>query len=336
MELFMIDIGKGTQDMLYSYEDVNPENWIKVVLPSPSTILYEKVKSMNEDLRIDGYVMGGGPLKLAVFEHIKKGYRVQISKRAAKTIKDDLNLVEEKGIEVVERINEPNLILGDLNFKTYRSILHLAGRNFSPSLIAVACQDHGFVKGQSDRVTRFNYFKETLERTQDPHDFIFVEKTGFFSRFDSILEQLNDNGFNGFVMDSKIASICGILSYADEIGVKSFVGLDIGNAHTLGVSIKDGEILGMFEHHTKYLTPEKLKGIVEKLSAGTLTFEEIYNDKGHGAVIIESNKPEKVLIAGPNRELFKTYGDYAYPGGDVMMTGCIGLYKAAKRYLCQS
>ena len=330
MEIFTVDIGKGTQDMLYSYGDLNPENWIKAVLPYPSTKLYEKVKRMDEDLRIDGYVMGGGPLKLALFEHVRKGYRVQITKRAAATVKDNLDFVREKGIEVVDRIENPNLILKDLDFNLFRELLRLGGREFSPEIIGVACQDHGFVRGQSDRITRFNYFKEMLEKTQDPFRFTITEKTGFFTRFDSVIEQLKENGFKGFVMDSKIASICGILYYANDIGVRNFIGLDIGNAHTLGVSIRDGKVVGLFEHHTKYLNPEKLKSIVEKLIKGTLTFEEVYEDRGHGAVVLESNSAEKILVAGPNRRLFKDYGEYAYPGGDVMMTGCIGLNQAAK------
>ena len=96
----------------------------------------------------------------------------------------------------------------------------------------------------------------------------------------------------------------------------------------MGVSIKDGEIKGIFEHHTRLLTPEKLKKIVNKLSNGLLTNEEIFNDRGHGATVVDKINPEDILIAGPNRSLFKEYGKYAYPGGDVMITGCVGLLKA--------
>ena len=88
------------------------------------------------------------------------------------------------------------------------------------------------------------------------------------------------------------------------------------------------EIKGIFEHHTRLLTPEKLKKIVDKLSNGTLTNEEIFNDRGHGATVVDKINPEDILIAGPNRSLFKEYGKYAYPGGDVMITGCVGLLKA--------
>ncbi|TCK06345.1 DUF1786 domain-containing protein [Phorcysia thermohydrogeniphila] len=325
MEVFAVDIGKGTQDLLYADENLNVENWVKAILPSPTVKLARRVASFNEDLFIDGYVMGGGPVKKAIINHLNKGYRVVISERAARTIKDDLEKVRSLGIDIADRVEKPNLYLSDLEFNVYEELLRLAGRPFNPKVIAVACQDHGFIKGQSDRVTRFKYFEKKLEETRDPRDFIVTEKTGFFSRFDSILEQLREKGFSGFVMDSKVASICGILAYAKELGVKEFVGLDIGNGHTLGVSIKDGNVCGLFEHHTRYLTAEKLKALVEKLCKATLTFEEVFLDNGHGAVVFEKVEPEKVFIAGPNRALFKKYGEYAFPGGDVMITGCVGL-----------
>ena len=97
-------------------------------------------------------------------------------------------------------------------------------------------------------------------------EYIIVEEGGIFSRFNSILETLKENNYRGFVMDSKIASICGILDYAMEEGIEEFIGLDIGNGHTLGVSMKDGMIRGIFEHHTGTLTPEKLKDIVDRLA----------------------------------------------------------------------
>jgi uncharacterized protein (DUF1786 family) len=333
MKFFLVDIGKGTQDILYANSEINPENWIKAILPSPTRILAERIKNLNEDLFIDGYVMGGGPVKKAILEHLSKGFKVFISRKTARTIKDDLSKVKELGIEIVEKVENPNLDFSDLMFDLWEKILSLVEETFSPDIIGVACQDHGFIEGQSDRVTRFSYFREKLEETQDPYEFFFLQETGFFTRFDSILEQLKEKGLKGFVMDSKVSSICGILNYAEEKRIDEFIGLDIGNGHTLGVSIKKGKIVGLFEHHTRHLTKEKLYELVKKLADGTLTFEEVFNDDGHGAVILESINPQKILIAGPNRRLFKEFGEYAYPGGDAMITGCIGLYEVAKKVM---
>ena len=64
--------------------------------------------------------------------------------------------------------------------------------------------------------------------------------------------------------------------------------------------------------------------------------EEVYNDHGHGAHVINPiSKIEKVIVSGPKRELIeKTNLDWhhACPGGDVMMTGTIGLIKTLEAY----
>ncbi|MBW9222557.1 hypothetical protein KKP97_05880 [Methanothermococcus sp. SCGC AD-155-C09] len=332
MDLLLIDIGKGTQDILYiDYKKRdNIENAIKLILPSPTSIIADKIKNIKGDLRIDGRIMGGGPVNRAISEHIKKGYRVEITKVASRTIRDDLEEVSKRGIILRDKIENPNIIFEDLNFNVFKNIFSEIGREFKPDFVAVACQDHGFIKGQSDRITRFKYFQEQLKKTKNPYGYILsnTKECTIFSRFKSILDTLRDNNYNGFVMDSKIASICGILDYAKEEGIEEFIGLDIGNGHTLGVSIKNNEIKGIFEHHTRLLNPEKLKYIVNKLADGTLTNREIYEDNGHGAVVMESIDPQEILIAGPNRRLFKKYGRYAYPGGDVMISGCIGLLRA--------
>ncbi len=327
--LFSVDIGKGTQDILIERPGLNRENWIKAVLPSPTVLKAREIERKERNLYIGGYTMGGGPVKRAVINHLKKGFKIFMTEEAARTINDDINIVREIGIEVVDRIDHPDILLSDLTTDVYQSLLKFSDISEKPKF-AVACQDHGFIKGQRDRVTRFQYFKKALSKNRDPRSLYFTERTGFFSRFDSILKQLKEKGFEGFVMDSKIASICGILEYARELGISEFVGLDIGNGHTLGVSIKNGKVAGIFEHHTRMLTPAKLLRLVDKLIRGVLTFKEVFDDGGHGALVFEPINPEKVLIAGPNRNLFKEYGDYAYPWGDVMMTGCVGLHVVGK------
>ena len=328
--LFAVDVGKGTQDIAVPDFRKNEENWPKFILPSPTEKLARKVRSFSRDIKVDGYVMGGGPVKKALLEHVGKGFTVTITERAAKTVRDDIDEVRRMGFQVVDSVEYPDLFLTDLEIANYQKILWLIDEEMElPEFtVGVACQDHGFVKGQSDRVTRFRFLRELLERERRPERMVITEETGFFSRFDSNLKQLKEAGLKGFVMDSKIAAVAGMVGYAGRVGVKEFVVLDVGNGHTLGASVRNGEIAGLFEHHTRMLDREKVELLVERLVSAEITFEEVFEDGGHGAVVFERVNPEKVFVVGPNRKLLRGYGEEAYPLGDAMFYGCAGLVEA--------
>nr|WP_269432314.1 DUF1786 family protein [Methanobrevibacter arboriphilus] len=116
--------------------------------------------------------------------------------------------------------------------------------------------------------------------------------------------------------------------------LNSFVVMDIGNGHTMAASIEDGKIQGVFEHHTSSLSPEKIEKLVQRLVDGTITHKEVHDDHGHGAHVVNPiSTLEKVIVTGPKRKIIeKTNLAYynASPGGDVMMTGPVGLIKAVE------
>ncbi len=324
-----VDIGKGTQDILIPIPGEAEENWVKAVLPSPTRKLAQVVKDFKGDLRVCGFTMGGGPLKRALLDHLKKGFRVIMTVDAAKTVRDDIGFVRSLGIEVVDELRDCDLFLGDLEFNIYHKILHFSNLN-KLTKIAIACQDHGYRPGQSDRVTRFKFLRELFERTRKPENMVITKETGFFSRFDSILKQIERANLSGFVMDSKVAAIAGVKSVAGRQGIREFVCIDCGNGHTMVSTVKDGKVCGFFEHHTRLLTEDKLKKFMVKLINGLLNFKEVFEDGGHGALTIESINPQKIYLVGPNRWKFRNLGEFAYPLGDSMMFGCAGLVEAAK------
>jgi len=330
LEGIFVDIGKGTQDILIPVNGFKAENWPKAVLPSPTEKIAGQIEEFAGELRLCGYTMGGGPVKRAILNHLKKGYPVLATPRAAKTLRDDLDEVERLGVKVVERLEECDFCLSDLEFETYRGLRELSGLSPEMDFIGVALQDHGFVKNQSDRVTRFNYLKDLLKRSRNPAELCHVEETGFLTRVDSALAQIRQKGLKGFVMDSKIAAVAGLVPYARARGVEEFTCIDCGNGHTLVATVKNGLICALLEHHTRMLTPEKLERLTKKLETGKITFEEVYSDGGHGALFIEKITPQKTYLVGPNRERFKTLGEFAYPLGDAMLFGCAGLLAAAE------
>jgi len=322
-----IDIGKGTQDFLL----VKGKTFYKAVLPSPTLKLSEVVSSWNKKtLRIAGFTMGGGPVKKAVLDKVRSGCEVLMEPKSAKTIDDDIEMVRNYGIKIVEKLDEWDISFSDLDLEAIKNFLESCQVN-EFEFLGVCCQDHGFEKGKSDRVKRFEILKERFAEDQDPFNFFFTDKTNVFSRFDSILEQINSLGLKGFVMDSKVAVICSLIIVAKEEGINSFACIDAGNGHTLCAVVEDGKVWGFFEHHTKFLNAKKMKYFLEKLCRAELSFEEVFEDGGHGAFSMKRVSPQKVYLVGPNREFFKELGEYAYPIGDSMLAGCSGLYEVYKR-----
>ena len=107
----------------------------------------------------------------------------------------------------------------------------------------------------------------------------------------------------------------------------------IGNGHTTAASIENGKIQGIFEHHTSNLVDGKsLERYIKRLASGEITNKEVYDDNGHGAHVLNPiAKIESVIVSGPRRELIEKTNlnwHHACPGGDVMMTGTIGLIKS--------
>jgi len=77
MQILAIDVGMGTQDILLYDDEKRIENCYKMVLPSPTLRLAERVRSANgKEIFLTGRVMGGGHLTRAVKEHLRKGGHV--------------------------------------------------------------------------------------------------------------------------------------------------------------------------------------------------------------------------------------------------------------------
>lgn len=337
MKILAIDVGAGTQDIML-YDTEQPiENSLKLVLPSPTRILAERIRKHRNDLFLSGETMGGGSINKAIKNHLKKGYRVLMTENSAKTVRDDLNLVKSLGIEIVpygEKHPEiAEIELKDVDLEAIRA----AFSNFDVELefdyIGVAVQDHGFMEGVGDRDFRFMKIREKLEKPQKPEEFAyFNDVPKYFTRMKGVLRSLK--GYNVVLMDSKFAAICGATcdEYVKELN--NYIALDIGNGHTLAASFSNGKIKGVFEHHTGLLNSDKIRNYVEKLADGTLIHEQIHNDGGHGAWVSESIDHFECLVAtGPQRGILKKINykvHYATPSGDVMMAGPAGLIKAIK------
>lgn len=335
MKILSIDVGSGTQDIMLYDSDESIENSSKMVLPSPTRIIAERIRKHKNDLFLSGETMGGGSVNTAIKNHLKKGYKVIMTEDAARTINDNLNLVESLGVHIVPN-GEKNPAISEMRLKDVDlNAIKEAFNQFDVELefdyIGVAVQDHGFMPGIGNRNFRFRKIKEKLDIPRKPEEFTYFNSVpDYFTRMNAVLKTLK--GYNTVLMDSKFAAICGITCDDYVKNLDSYIALDIGNGHTLAASVFEGKISGVFEHHTGMLTPNKLINYIEKLALGILTHEQIHGDGGHGAWIAEAiDGFECVVATGPKREILKKTDfkvHYATPAGDVMMSGPVGLINA--------
>jgi uncharacterized protein (DUF1786 family) len=335
MKILSIDVGSGTQDIMLYDSDESIENSSKMVLPSPTRIIADRIRKHKNDLFLSGVTMGGGSITAAIKNHLKKGYKVSMTEDAARTINDNLNLVETLGVHIIPNGEEnpdiSELKLKDVNLYAIKEAFNQFDVELEFDYIGVAVQDHGYMPGMGNRNFRFMKIKEKLDVPRKPEEFAYFNSVpDYFTRMKAILKTLK--GYNTSLMDSKFAAICGITCDDYVKNLDSYIALDIGNGHTLAASVFDGKISGVFEHHTGMLTSNKLINYIEKLAWGVLTHEQIHGDGGHGAWIAEAiDGFECVVATGPMRKLlqktdFKVH--YATPAGDVMMTGPVGLIDA--------
>jgi uncharacterized protein (DUF1786 family) len=340
--ILAIDVGAGTQDILLWEAGQPMENNVKLVLPSWTTVLARQVKRATQDGRpvfLTGNLMGGGPLVSAMKRHLRAGYAVYATARAALTIRDSLDQVRERGYTLVE---EPPDVLDLLMLHTRDIDLEALSRALAPfgvtvpETVAVAVQDHGECLVGSNRAFRFGLWRKFVEGGGALLDLVYREPPACYTRMLAVQQDAP----GAVLMDTGPAALWGILEDQQAAAHRDagFVLVNLGNQHTLGVLLRGERILGLFEHHTVLMTPEKLDALVEKLRAGTLTHEEVFDDHGHGAFIGPDYAPgggfDFVAVTGPQRHMAANLGyAFAAPYGDMMLTGSFGLVAATQALL---
>jgi uncharacterized protein (DUF1786 family) len=336
MRILAIDIGAGTQDILLFDSKKKIENCTSLVLPTPSKIFSEKLKTIEGNVFIYGDAIGGGSLTQAILRHLKKGYRVLMDESSAYSVRNDLDEVRSMGIEVGKRPESDHfqeMMIQEIDLPLLQSFLSNFGEDPKIDILGVAVQDHGVSpKGVSDRAFRFENMGAMLRRDNRPESFHFSEELipSQFLRMRSAARAVR-RAFSGpiLVMDTSFSAILGCL---DEANGPSLI-VNVGNGHTIAALLIERRIEGLYEHHTHELTPKKLEQDLRLFIRGELTSRRVFEENGHGAITTKPFHGEvSVLVTGPNRDLFKGTSlkyIYAAPAGNTMMTGPMGLIKAA-------
>jgi uncharacterized protein (DUF1786 family) len=256
---------------------------------------------------------------------------------AAYSIRNDLDEVKSMGIEIGGRPESnhfQDLEIREVDLPVLGSFLSNFGEDLKVDVLAIAVQDHGVApKGVSDRAFRFEKMEAILRRDNRPEAFHFTEGSipSYYLRMRSAVNAIRRTSSSPIlVMDTSFSAILGCI---DEATGPSLV-VNVGNGHTIAALLVEGRIEGLYEHHTHELTPKKLEHDLGLFPRGELSGRKVFEENGHGAITLKPYKGDvSVFVTGPNRDLFKGTGMkfvYAAPGGNTMMTGPMGLVKAAQ------
>ena len=358
MKILTIDIGTGTQDILLYDTQKEVENSLIMVMPSPTVIIADRIRRATDagkDIVLTGGIMGGGPCVRAIKEHIATGLSVYATKNAALTINDNLNRVRSMGVILIDEQDVDflfddalEIVLQDIDTGAIFGALSGFGVNVGLDTdesikFAVALQDHGDSPDESNRVGRFRYFEEQIKKGGGLDLFTYRAEDipSCLTRIKSASDALGVNNADAMFMDTGPAAIFGAL--LDNAAEQPSIVVNIGNGHTLGALVVDNRVRALFEHHTSRMDLEKLQDYIIRLAEGTLTFDEVFNDGGHGCYIddvVGFGAIRSVMVTGPKRGVLQHGAEsmrntelwaklhFAAPFGNMMLSGCFGLLSA--------
>ena len=329
-----IDVGAGTQDILLYDPEVPPESCVKLILPSQPVIVGRKIAratSERKDVFLCGNLMGGGKSASAVRRHVEAGLGVYATELAARTIDDNLDTVRQLGVQIVEEGpgNAVPVEMRDVDIGQIGAVLSEFQLQI-PARTAVAVQDHGDCPTSSNRKFRFEQWRRFVEIGGDLANLVYRDPPARLTRLRAVQADVP----GAVVMDTASSAVIGCLEdglVADRLSDKLVI-INVGNAHTCAFALIEGRVRGIFEHHTRKVTADKVAALVARLTSGVITNAEVFDDGGHGASVSDEMGAQQegwfVAVTGPNRRIVRELGYYeACPHGDMMLTGCYGLVR---------
>ena len=350
MQILAVDVGTGTQDVLLFDTDKEPENALKMVMPSPTVLRAQAIREATRtgaDLLLTGVTMGGGPCGWAAEDHLQAGYRLFATPDAARTFNDDLEQVEAMGIVVVSEdeaagLSEARrLTMLDLDYAALARAFAAFGVDLDRvDVLGVAVFDHGAAPPDySDRLFRFEYLAERIRTGAGLAAFAFER-----SQIPSSMTRLQAAASTApasrplVAMDTAPAAVLGALEDPATRRRREAIVANVGNFHTLAFHLRDGSIAGLFEHHTGKLSRERMEVLLAQLASGTISHQDLFVEHGHGALVLDPmpGSLDLVAVTGPRRSLLagsKLSPYLAVPHGDMMMAGCWGLVRACAQVL---
>jgi uncharacterized protein (DUF1786 family) len=350
--LLAIDVGAGTTDVLVWQEGRRPENSEKIVMPSGTITVarrFQDATRRRARVVFRGLTMGGGACTQAARRHLAAGGELLATEPAARTFADDVRKARDWGVRLVSddeaeaavRGGAEEVRSGDLDAAALRHGMEHLGIVASFSGVAVAAQDHGFNPHGSNRVLRFETWRQAIA-AHLPLEGLFYDAAAIpdqLTRLRAAAECVAPLGAPVLAGDTGPAALLGAASALGEAlpntraaGAEDTVLVNVGNGHTVCAVALAGRLAGVLEHHTSCLDATRLETLLRRFLAGQVTEEEVREDGGHGAALRGPVPPDlPILVTGPNRQLLKGSSlplSFPAPFGDTMMTGPAGLLRA--------
>ena len=342
MRILAVDIGTGTQDILLFDSSKLVENCVKMIMPSPTALLAERISratTRGQPILLTGVTMGGGPSKRALSGHTKVGLATYATVEAALTFNDDLEVVRGMGVTIVAPEEVPPsadlevIELKDLDLAAIRQALDTFGVSHRFDAIAVAVLDHGFAPGMSNRRFRFDRLRRLMAQRNKLVAFAYLaqELPDSLTRMKAVARSI-DVDVPLLLLDTGVAAALGAFQDGEVSQHDDLMTVNMGNSHTIAFHLHDDSIEGLFEHHTRLLNAASMDLLITKLAQGTITNDEVYEGGGHGAVVVSGDRRTPfVAVTGPRQDVtagssLKPYR--ATPHGDAMLVGCYGLVSA--------
>jgi uncharacterized protein (DUF1786 family) len=351
MQILTIDVGTGTQDIFLLRAGLGLETGLKLVMPSPTMVVWRQIRAATRrrlDVLLTGKTMGGGPSHWAARDHLRSGLRLFATPDAARSFNDDLDQVQrEMGVVIVSEdeaagLHEvERLCLRDLDYPAIEAAFLAFGVDPSPDALAVAVFDHGAAPpGVSDREFRFDYLLGRIRSSNRLSAFAYraEEIPASLTRMKAVAETAAELGCPLVVMDTAPAAVLGATLDPAVAAAERVLVANVGNFHTLAFRLGPGGIEGLFEHHTGMVDRGRLEALLSALAEGTLTHAEVYDEGGHGAILLRTDPLSVregefgVVVTGPRRARLRSSWlrpYFAVPFGDMMIAGCFGLLAAA-------
>ena len=342
MRLLCLDIGSGTQDILLLDTTQPVENAIQLVLPAPTLLTAQRIEAATargDSIVLIGETMGGGDCTSALRKHLEAGLSAYATPTAARSFSDHLEKIASWGVQFVSPDEAASIKTGtvirmrDVALDVLEKALSCWDVRLAPDVVAIAVLDHGDAPaGESDRAFRFRQLEHLLRKNNTLESFIFTpdELPDLLTRMYAVVRSL-EGKFPLILMDTGAAAVLGASLDRTVATHPHRLAVNMGNSHTLAFHLAEARILGLFEHHTSALSLSRIELLLDKLVSGELRSAEVWEEGGHGSVLLERGENPFVTATGPRRSLLassRLNPYFAAPFGSMMLVGCFGLARA--------